>query len=50
MDLDGDGKVSKWEYFPYWFDRLRVFPDYLFLNIHLHVLSTNNVVHGIRRS
>ena len=26
MDPDGDGKVSKWEYFPYWFDRLRVFP------------------------
>ncbi len=26
LDLDGDGKVSKWEMFPYWFDKLRIFP------------------------
>jgi|TARA_B100000927_G_C16402315_1_gene443946 hypothetical protein len=36
MDLDGDGKVSKWEYFPYWFDRLRVFPR-LFISIYIYM-------------
>lgn len=25
-DLNNDGKVSRWEIFPYWFDKLRVFP------------------------
>mgnify|MGYP001166634496 FL=1 len=36
MDLDGDGRVSKWEYFPYWFDRLRVFPR-LFISIYIYM-------------
>lgn len=26
MDLNKDGTISKWELFPYWFDRLRLFP------------------------
>ena len=45
MDLDNDGKISKWEYFPYWFDRLRIFPRISF-NLHLHVLQCYNVVYG----
>lgn len=26
MDMNKDGRISKWELFPYWFDRLRLFP------------------------
>lgn len=39
-DLNQDGKVSKWEAFPYWFDKLRIFPRvfiivyiYMFYNV-----------------
>jgi hypothetical protein len=36
-DLDEDGKVSKWEVFPYWFDRLRIFPR-LFITTYIYLL------------
>lgn len=36
IDLDGDGKVSKWELFPYWFDRLRIFPR-VFISIYIYM-------------
>lgn len=36
MDLDNDGKISKWEYFPYWFDRLRIFPR-IFISIYIYM-------------
>ena len=39
LDLDGDGKVSKWELFPYWFDKLRVFPRVFISCIHLYLLG-----------
>lgn len=39
-DLNNDGKVSRWEAFPYWFDKLRIFPRvfiivyiYMFYNV-----------------
>ena len=37
MDLDNDGKISKWEYFPYWFDRLRIFPKNIFFQIYIYM-------------
>ena len=36
LDLDGDGKVSKWELFPYWFDKLRVFPR-IFITVYIYI-------------
>ena len=33
--------------FPYWFDRLRIFPKNILPNIHLHVLQCYNVVYGL---
>ena len=36
LDLDGDGKVSKWEVFPYWFDKLRVFPR-VFITVYIYI-------------
>ena len=36
MDLNKDGKISKWELFPYWFDRLRVFPR-AFITIYMYM-------------
>lgn len=35
-DLNGDGKVSRLEAFPYWFDKLRVFPR-LFICVYIYV-------------
>ena len=37
-DLNQDGKVSGWEAFPYWFDRLRIFPRVVYYCLHLYVL------------
>ena len=36
LDLDGDGKVSKWEAFPYWFDKLRIFPR-VFITVYIYI-------------
>jgi len=36
LDLDGDGKVSNWELFPYWFDKLRVFPR-VFISVYIYI-------------
>jgi hypothetical protein len=36
LDLDGDGKVSNWELFPYWFDKLRVFPR-IFITVYIYI-------------
>tara|TARA_Y100001963_G_C6543568_1_gene336669 strand:+ start:237 stop:527 length:291 start_codon:yes stop_codon:yes gene_type:complete len=36
LDLDGDGKVSKWEMFPYWFDKLRIFPR-IFITVYIYI-------------
>jgi len=36
LDLDGDGKVSKWELFPYWFDKLRLFPR-IFITVYIYI-------------
>jgi len=36
-DLNEDGKVSSWESFPYWFDRLRLFPR-LFISVYIYLL------------
>ena len=35
-DLNQDGKVSGWEVFPYWFDRLRIFPR-VFISIYIYM-------------
>ena len=35
-DLNQDGKVSGWEAFPYWFDRLRIFPR-LFIIVYIYM-------------
>ena len=36
LDLDGDGIGSKWELFPYWFDKLRVFPR-VFISVYIYI-------------
>jgi hypothetical protein len=36
QDINKDGRVSKWEAFPYWFDKLRVFPR-IFISIYIYV-------------
>ena len=36
LDLDGDGKVSNWELFPYWFDKLRIFPR-IFISVYIYM-------------
>lgn len=35
-DVNKDGRVSGWEAFPYWFDKLRVFPR-AFISIYIYV-------------
>jgi hypothetical protein len=35
-DINNDGKLSKWEIFPYWFDKLRVFPR-AFISIYIYM-------------
>ena len=34
MDFNNDGKISFWEMFPYWFDKLRVFPR-VFITVYI---------------
>ena len=36
-DLNNDGKISKLEAFPYWFDRLRLFPR-AFITMYIYIL------------
>ena len=36
-DLNNDGKISKLEAFPYWFDRLRLFPR-AFISMYIYLL------------
>lgn len=36
-DLNEDGKVSLFESFPYWFDRLRLFPR-AFISVYIYLL------------
>jgi len=36
LDYNNDGKTSKLEVFPYWFDRLRIFPR-LFISIYIYM-------------
>ena len=36
LDLNDDGKVSTWELFPYWFDKLRVFPR-VFITVYIYI-------------
>ena len=38
-DLNEDGRVSWFESFPYWFDRLRLFPR-LFISVYIYLLYT----------
>jgi len=35
-DMNADGVVSKWELFPYWFDRLRLFPR-AFITLYMYM-------------
>jgi|TARA_R110002074_G_scaffold336462_3_gene506996 hypothetical protein len=35
-DINSDGKMSTWEKFPYWFDRLRIFPR-IFISIYIYM-------------
>jgi hypothetical protein len=37
VDLNADGKVSGLEAFPYWFDKLRLFPR-LFISTYIYLL------------
>tara|TARA_B110001454_G_scaffold79876_1_gene77172 strand:+ start:97 stop:393 length:297 start_codon:yes stop_codon:yes gene_type:complete len=34
MDFNNDGKISMWEAFPYWFDKLRLFPR-VFITVYI---------------
>ena len=36
-DLNNDGKISKLEAFPYWFDKLRLFPR-AFISMYIYLL------------
>jgi hypothetical protein len=36
QDFNKDGKMSGWEVFPYWFDRLRIFPR-AFISIYIYM-------------
>jgi hypothetical protein len=36
MDMNKDGTISKWELFPYWFDRLRLFPR-AFITVYMYM-------------
>ena len=36
MDFDNDGKISMWEAFPYWFDKLRIFPR-VFISVYIYM-------------
>lgn len=36
-DLNNDGKISAFEAFPYWFDRLRIFPR-AFITVYMYLL------------
>ena len=36
-DINNDGKVSGWEVFPYWFDKLRLFPR-AFITMYIYLL------------
>ena len=36
-DINNDGKVSRWEAFPYWFDKLRIFPR-AFISMYIYLL------------
>ena len=36
-DLNNDGKISRLEAFPYWFDRLRLFPR-AFISMYIYLL------------
>ena len=38
-DLNNDGKISWMEAFPYWFDRLRLFPR-AFISMYIYMLYT----------
>ena len=35
-DINSDGAMSTWEKFPYWFDRLRIFPR-IFISIYIYM-------------
>lgn len=37
IDLNNDNKVSKWEVFPYWFDKLRIFPR-AFITMYIYLV------------
>ena len=36
MDFNDDGKISFWEMFPYWFDKLRIFPR-VFISVYIYM-------------
>ena len=36
MDFNNDGKISKLEAFPYWFDKLRIFPR-VFISVYIYM-------------
>ena len=36
MDFNNDGKISVWEMFPYWFDKLRLFPR-IFITVYIYM-------------
>jgi hypothetical protein len=36
MDFNDDGKISVWEAFPYWFDKLRIFPR-VFISVYIYM-------------
>jgi hypothetical protein len=36
MDFNNDGKISIWEAFPYWFDKLRLFPR-AFISVYIYM-------------
>ena len=36
MDFNDAGKISFWEMFPYWFDKLRIFPR-VFISVYIYM-------------